>query len=140
MLYASKFKSEKGSAEDFNIDWIKLGKANNEELVKAAATIRFTDMFEYIPSTKNCRLTQINVKSEVMCLRVKPGMEDYAAFFETRRYAALQGATIELGNTKGITFDAFSAKLYISISAITGLDKIMLQVRDLVETDSWIYV
>lgn len=130
-LYAAKFKAVSGSSEKFKIEWIKLGKANNKELVKAAKSIRFTDMFDYIPSAKNCRLTKINVKSQIQCLRVKPGMEKWAAFFETRRYAALKGATIELANTRGITFDKFSARLYYSFSSISSRDKIMLQVRPL---------
>lgn len=125
-LYAAKFKATKES-QQFKVDWIKLGKADNDELIERAKDIRFTDMFDYIPSSRNCRLDQINVKSQLMCLRVKPGMEKWAAFFETRRYAALQGATVELANTRGITFDAFSARLYFSFSSISARDKIMLQ-------------
>lgn len=126
-LYAAKFKSTEGS-DKFKVNWIKLGKANNDELIQQAKKLRFTDMFDYIPSAKSCRLTQINIKSEIECLRVRPGMEKWAAFFETRRYAALQGATIELANTKGLTFDVFSARLYVSISSISSRDNIMLQV------------
>lgn len=128
-LYAAKLKSMEGSSEKFKVDWIKLGKANNKDLVERAADIRFTDIFDYIPSSRSCRLEKINVKSELMCLSIKPGMDKYAAFFETRRYAALKGATIELANTKGITFDAFSARLYFSFSSISTRDKIMLQVQ-----------
>ena len=29
------------------------------------------------------------------CLKVKPGMEMHAAFFETRRFAGMSGATTE---------------------------------------------
>eukprot|EP00210_Caulerpa_lentillifera_P005859 g5603.t1 len=126
-LYAAKFESIPGSNSRFKVNWILLGHASNEELRQRARKLKFIDIFDYIPSVKSCRLNQINVKSELMCLRVKKGMEKYAAFFETRRYAALKGATIELANTKGITFDAFSARLYFSFSSITSRDRIMLQ-------------
>eukprot|EP00210_Caulerpa_lentillifera_P008175 g7808.t1 len=126
-LYAAKFKPVTGTNTNFKLEWIFLGHASNEELRRKAKRLTFIDIFDYIPSSKSCRLQQINVKSEIMCIRVKKGMEKYAAFFETRRYAALKGATIELANTKGITFDAFSARLYISFSSITSRDRIMLQ-------------
>ena len=129
-LYAAKIKSSSGSSEQFKVEWIKLGSATNKELQTIGRDMKFTEMFDYIPSAKNCRLTQINVKSEIMCLRVKPGMEKWAAFFETRRYAALKGATIELANTKGITFDEFSAKIYLSFTSVSSRDRIMLQVDD----------
>lgn len=127
-LYAAKFIADSDSHGKFKVDWILLGSASNEDLKRKAKKLTFIDIFEYLPSSKSCRLDQINVKSEVQCLRVRKGMEKYAAFFETRRYAAVKGATIELANTKGITFDASSARLYFSFSSITSRDHIMLLV------------
>lgn len=45
-------------------------------------------------------------------------MEQAAAFLESRRYAALLGATTEFAGNEGITFDAESGTVYIASSGI----------------------
>ena len=54
------------------------------------------------------------------CLKVKEGMELAASRLETRRYAALQGATVELRKEEGITYDADHNRLYVAISEISS--------------------
>lgn len=104
-LFAAQFQPRRGTLESFDIEWIKLASANNNDLIKMSDKIKFANIFDFIPGTKSCRLQVINVKSRVECLDVKRGMETYAAFFETRRYAALRKASIELANVKGLVFD-----------------------------------
>lgn len=130
-LYAAKFEREKKDNDKYNVTWIKLGKSNNGDLTKKVDTLTFNDIFEYIPTTKSCRLAQINVKGELMCIEVLEGMEKYAAFFETRRYAALLGATIEFANTESIHFDNNTNSVLMTVSAINSRDKIMIQVNSI---------
>ncbi|CAD7699540.1 unnamed protein product [Ostreobium quekettii] len=126
-LYAAKFKPVRGNLNKYGVSWIELGSANNDELVEASQNITFEDMFTSIPPSKTCKLQEIFVKSGLECLEVKEGMETMAAFFETRRYAALQGASIELANTQGLTFDPNSGKAVISFTRISQKEKVMVQ-------------
>lgn len=126
-LYAAKLKPVFGTLKRFELSWIKLGTGSNADLVIRSRKMKFTDMFDFIPSSKRCRLKEVNVKSSVECIDVKSKQDKFAAFFETRRYAALLGATIEFANVKGITFDRNTQKLFLSISRVTKRDRIMLQ-------------
>lgn len=126
-LYAAKLKPVLGTLEKFTISWIELASASNGELFLKSNSLKFTDMFEYIPAARNCRLRTVNVKSTVECLDHKKDAEKWGAFFETRRFAALKGATIEFANAKGLTFDRNTNKLFMSINRISRRDKIMLQ-------------
>ena len=112
-LYAAQFQPKRGTLQSFDIKWIRLGSASNDELIKMSDSIKFADIFDSIPGTKSCRLQTINVKSRVECLDVKKDMETYAAFFETRRYAALRKASIELANVKGLVFDPTTSAVRI---------------------------
>ncbi|GMH42766.1 hypothetical protein BSKO_10685 [Bryopsis sp. KO-2023] len=128
-LYAAKFKIKTGTLNKFDIEWIKLGSASNDELTKKAESIKFNEMFDFVPSAKRCRdgLKEINVKSTKECLNVRKGMEKWAAFFETRRYASLLGASIELANVRSLTYDSNEDKVLMAVKQITPRDKVMLQ-------------
>lgn len=107
------------------MSWIKMGSASNSELVAKSKEIKFLDMFDYIPAARNCRLTFVSIKSNLECLDVKDG-NPWAAFFETRRFAALKGASIEFANARGLVFDKNTNKLFMSINRISRRDRIML--------------
>jgi secreted PhoX family phosphatase len=47
-------------------------------------------------------------------------IEKAASRLETRRYAALKGATLELNKEEGITFDPDHMKLYVAMSDVTN--------------------
>lgn len=126
-LYAAKMKPVFGTLEKFSMSWIELESATNAELVTRSKTVKFSDLFDFIPAAKNCRLETINVKSKQECIAFKQNGKKWAAFFETRRYAALAGATIEFANVKGLTYDRNTDKLFLSLSRITKRDRIMLQ-------------
>lgn len=51
-------------------------------------------------------------------VKFKPGMNQAAAFLETRRYAAAMGATMELTKFEGVTLNAKDKKAYFAISDI----------------------
>lgn len=124
-LFAAKFTQTSGIGGGvFTITWIPLGKGKNAELKALAETTTFADIFEtaeYDDESQACPagFKSINQDSVgVECLKVKPGMAKAAAFLESRRYAALKGATTEFSKWEGITFDAKRGKLYTAMSAI----------------------
>jgi hypothetical protein len=51
-------------------------------------------------------------------VRLKPGQEQAAAFLETRRMAALQGASMGFTKMEGVTVSARERKAWVAISAI----------------------
>lgn len=142
-LYAAKLTQTAAvNGGSFSIEWVTLGKATDAEVKAlidtggvAGGKIVFSDIFDAVVPAKDtdgnytCPVgytgvshghatTAGNTNNE--CLQLKTGMEKAAAFLETRRYAALKGATTELNKEEGITFDATSGKLYIAMSDVTG--------------------
>ena len=53
-------------------------------------------------------------------LKVKPGMEKAAAFLESRRYAALKGATAEFNKMETVEMNKADNKMYLTMSTISG--------------------
>ncbi len=111
-LYAAKFNQTSDHyGGSFDIEWIELGSATQDELVAMVDDLTFDDIFDYVDPTINgtsCGCpdgyTAINaghITGNSECLRVKEGMEKAAAFFETRRYASMMGATTELSKFEG---------------------------------------
>jgi secreted PhoX family phosphatase len=101
---------------------VELGHAKDSEI---EAMIKFkmkiTDIFEISKPDENgvCATgTKVYEDSTVECLALKSGKETAAAFLETRKYAALKGATIEFRKEEGLTYDADKNVLYISMSEI----------------------
>lgn len=122
-LYAAKWiqKSDKngGSAD---LKWIKLAHSTDSEIKQIVdEKPLFNDIFDSVkPNGAKCQagFTSINTNRGHECLRVKPGMEKAAALLESRRYAAVKGATTEFRKMEGITYDPDTNRLYIAISQI----------------------
>jgi hypothetical protein len=53
------------------------------------------------------------------CLKVRPGMVAAAAFLESRRVAAIRGATPQFEKQEGFTFDPLTKRAYFSVARIT---------------------
>jgi len=130
-LYGAKFiqLSEVGTdGGEFTIEWIELGWASDAELLAVAPTTGFYDIFEAeelqyeadpeVPPTCPDGFTMINTTPGLECLKVKEGMEKLAAFFETRRYAAMLGCTTEGSKWEGITFSPGRMQLYTAMSEV----------------------
>lgn len=124
-LYAAKWiqtSAENGGAAD--LVWITLGHATDAEIKTiVSAEPKFSDIFdaEDANGTYECPtagFTAINTAVGLECLKVKSGQEKAAAFLETRRYAAVMGATTEFRKEEGITFDAANGTLYVAMSAV----------------------
>ena len=132
--YAAKWNQT--SAEGLGaatLSWISLGHASNAEISdyvhgtngKAKAT--FADIFdvESMNGDGTCPtegFTSVNMGVDAgnakECLKVKTGMEKVASRLETRRYAALMGATTEFRKEEGVTFDSKRNKLYVAMSEV----------------------
>jgi secreted PhoX family phosphatase len=118
-LYAAKWiqKTDKdgGSAD---LKWIKLGHATDTEIkTYIDKGLKFSDLFETADKQTD-GFTAINSypASKIEYLKVKPGMEQAAAFLEARRYGAIVGATSEFSKMEGVTLNAKDKKVYIAIS------------------------
>lgn len=133
-LYAAKWTQT--SATDVgnaDISWVKLGHATDAEIATLIATggaggtpITFADIFT-TSATPAAGFTHIHTNNGHEYLQLNAGMEQAAAFLETRRYAALLGATTEFNKMEGVTINEADKKLYIAISylqkgMVTGFD------------------
>ncbi|KXZ55887.1 hypothetical protein GPECTOR_2g1438 [Gonium pectorale] len=122
-LYAGKFIQVSGqSGGSFRINWIWLAHGTQDSLILAASRLTFADIFATAaPANGTCPAGFLPTNGGgrgCECLAVKPGMEMYAAFFETRRYAGILGATTEWSKWEGITLDAKRGRLYTAISDV----------------------
>ena len=128
-LYAAKWNQTSavgtngGSAD---ISWLNLGSATDTQ-VKAAvdAEISFSDIFNSeVPAADftcpTAGFTFINTEYGQECLQVNTA--NYSANvisrLESRRYAAIMGATSEFRKMEGFTYDPEHGVAYISMSAI----------------------
>ena len=118
-LYAAKFKqtgTQNGGSG--NLEWIKLGHATDKEIKKIIYSgIKFSDIFETSDTPKDgFKAIKQYSYGKTEYLKLKPGMEKAAAFLESRRYAAMLGATTEFNKMEGVTLNAKDKKVYIAIS------------------------
>lgn len=128
-LYAAKWtqvSAENGG--EGNLTWVKLGESKSDDEIKALADANtFDTIFNNYPvENGQCTSggTRIRAGSEAdECLSIKPGMETAAAFLESRRAAALLGATTEFNKMEGIAVNVKDKHIYMAISY---LDKGML--------------
>ncbi|SDO31735.1 hypothetical protein SAMN05518871_11542 [Psychrobacillus sp. OK028] len=121
-LYAAKFEqtsAENGGAG--NMKWIKLGHATDEEIKELAENLTFSDIFETTNDAAYAKangFSHIKTSSGEEYLKVKPGMENAAAFLESRRYGAMLGATSEFNKMETLTFNKADNKIYMAMSTI----------------------
>lgn len=123
-LYAAQWnQTSSEGAGSADLKWIKLGHATDSEIKNIVdSKPLFSDIFETADANEDgscpTGFTSINTTTGHECLKVKSGKEKEAAFLESRRYAAMLGATSEFRKMEGITYDADSKRLYMSISQI----------------------
>lgn len=113
-----------------DIEWVNLGHATDAEVrafihPTTGSRIKFADLFDAeTPATDGTCPTAgfkavRGANSETLeCLKLKTGMELPASRFETRRYAALLGATTELNKSEGLTYDPDSHTVYVALTEI----------------------
>ncbi len=120
-LYAAKVTQTSAvNGGSFTLSWIKLGRATDEEIQDLIdGGIKFSDIFDVsLTDPLDASYTKVTTYMGTEWLRLKEGMEQAAAFLETRRYAALLGATTEFSKMEYIAFNKKDRKFYITISRI----------------------
>lgn len=115
-LYAAHWLQTSGfGGGSAQLEWINLGKVKSSKIRKAIADdVQFSDLFSV--DTADC--TTIAANGNVECLEVNPGKELLASRLESRRFAALMGATHEFRKMEGFTFAAERNQGYIAISEV----------------------
>lgn len=139
-LYAAKFANQSppldpvtGAGAEWDVEWIQLGHATQAELEAMRPTLQFSDIFDVgTPTVVGTALecpagfARVNTFTWVVtpgdfraeCLRLRPGMAKAAAFFETRRYAGLMGATTEFTKAEGLTFSEELGTIYVATARL----------------------
>lgn len=133
-IYAAKWsQTSSANGGTANLSWMSLGHSTDSEIKQLAETLKFSDIFETatIDTSGFTKIKTNNNSNEygfaVEWLKLRPGMEKAAAFLETRRYAAMLGATTEFEKMEGVTVNAKDKKVYI---AMTRIDKGMKAQKD----------
>lgn len=123
-LYAARWR-QTGDAQGgaARLDWVSLGHADDAAIQAALKRkTRFGDLFERTPPARDGTCAQgfgsVNTRFGRECLRIKPGMDTLASRLESRRFAALRGATTEFRKMEGLTFDPETRQLFVAITAI----------------------
>jgi len=120
-IYAAKVTQTSGTnGGSYSLQWIKLGRASDEEIKTLVDDgIMFSDIFEVSNTDPlNPSFKKVVTYMGTEWLKLKPGMEKAAAFLETRRYAALLGATTEFSKMEYIAFNNKDKKFYLTISRV----------------------
>lgn len=125
-MYAMKWNQTSAAGMGAaDLTWINLGHATSAEIepyVRGDKQVTFEDIFMTetpVDGACSAEFTSINAGGNGQeCLKLVEGMEKVASRLETRRYAAMMGATTELRKEEGITFAEDKGKLYLAMSAI----------------------
>ena len=109
-LYAGKWMqtSPAGSAGGTaDLSWLRLGHISDAQIQALVdGGITFSQIFDWSNSDPgDPSYTMVTTYMGTEWLRLKPGMEKAAAFLESRRYAALLGATTEFSKMEGVSHD-----------------------------------
>jgi secreted PhoX family phosphatase len=121
-LYAARldWEGQLGAGEPVGLSWIDLGHADEATLRAALPTVRYDALFDQRPLTDaGCEegfTAYRNPHGEDACLQVREGQEVLASRFETRRFAATRGATVELEKAEGLAFDPVGHRLYLALT------------------------
>lgn len=131
-LWAARWQQRSGKGlGTARIDWISLGHASETDVAEWIDQYRFADIFdEADPVGGACEAGfRSIIATRHQCLRLRDVNRDgtideqdetIAAHLETRRWAALAGATTEWNKMEGITFNPDANQLYIAMSDIAN--------------------
>lgn len=134
-LYAAKWTQTSGMGPGSGkISWIWLGHASSGEIkTLVEGGIKPADIMSVKTSDPgDSAYTRIRYNGTNNWVKLMPGMEQAAAFLETHRYAALQGASMAFTKMEGTTVNAadkraYSAMSYIYKSMVDGTTDIKVQ-------------
>jgi hypothetical protein len=119
-LYVAKWNQktdENGGSAD--LSWIKLGHATSDEIKALADKLTAKDIIEVKSEDPNDpSFTKIPFNGKPSWVKVKPGMEQAAAYLETHRYAAIKGGSLGFTKNEGTTVNIKDKIAYSAMSAI----------------------
>ncbi len=103
------------------LTWRSLGHATDAAIAGVVARRpAFTDLYDVASSSegrcKGSATTPVWTTWGAECLTVRPGMEQAASRLESRRAAALAGATTELIKMEGAAVDPEGRRLFLSLT------------------------
>jgi uncharacterized protein len=126
-LYAAALAQE---GEELAISWVPLGSATDAEIRSLIdARVEFGDLFERVaPEGTACPAGFTSTRHTYgrECLKLREPSARVAdparaaSRLETRRYAAMRGATTELNKGEGLSFDPESGRVFLALSAHRG--------------------
>jgi secreted PhoX family phosphatase len=125
-LYAGVWVQSADTAEggSATLEWINLGHARADDIRDAVDSgLRFDELFDYeTPNLDGSCPTLESINSGHAapyheCLSIK-GDETIVSRLETRRFAALKGATTEFRKMEGASYDKAGRILYMAMSEV----------------------
>ncbi|MFZ2161144.1 MAG: alkaline phosphatase PhoX [Sideroxyarcus sp.] len=143
-LYAAKWNQVSADGTDggeANLTWINLGHATHAEIKAAVdAGVTFNDLF-LTATVATAGYTAVKTGHEVAkveYLQLKTGnfttgvpIATLAAFLETRRYAALMGATTEFEKFEGVAYNAKDNKAYTAFARMSkGMENLAVSATE----------
>ncbi len=123
-IYAAKVTQTAATgAGSYTLQWIRLGQANDADIrAMVDSGVKFADIFQFSNTDPgDATYKKVVTYNGTEWLKVRPGMEKAAAFLETRRYAALLGATTEFSKMEYVAYNPRDKKFYVVISRIETL-------------------
>jgi secreted PhoX family phosphatase len=123
-IYAAKVTQTAATgAGSYTLQWIRLGQASDADIrAMVDSGVKFSDIFQFSNTDPgDATYKKVVTYTGTEWLKVKPGMQKAAAFLETRRYAALLGATTEFSKMEYVAYNPRDRKFYIVISRIETL-------------------
>ncbi len=109
-----------------DLTWVYLGAGSDQGIVGLLEEgVGFSDLFALIDADQledteeSYTPVRLARDEKVEYLRAREGMGETAApFLETRRYAALQGATVEFSRLTGLALDPENKRLYLASAEV----------------------
>lgn len=130
-LWAAQWNQKSGAGMgSAKINWISLGHASNAQVKEWIGQYKFADIFDEVaPVAGACEAGYKSINAtKHQCLKLRDVNADgtidaadeaIASRLETRRWAAMEGATTEWNKMEGITFNPETRQLYIAMSDIS---------------------
>ncbi|WP_246797235.1 PhoX family protein [Burkholderia perseverans] len=119
-LYVAKWnQTSSAGAGAATLTWLRIGHATSAEIEALANTLTASDIMDLATTDPaDASYTPIHYGGKFNWIRIKPGMEQAAAFLETHRYAALIGASMGFTKLEGTTVDTRDKVVYTAMSRI----------------------
>src|SRR5450830_538162 len=133
-LYVAKWTQTSGVGPGAGtLNWVKLGHSTSNEIKALADKLKVADIMDVKTSDpQDASYTKIPFNGKTNWIKLKPGMEQAAAFLETHRYAAFKGGSLGFTKMEGTTVNAkdkiaYSAMSYVQTTMLDGSGGIKVQ-------------